>query len=214
MFTPWNAFNNEPWKYLWRWFWRWHQRCWCWQGEVVELLEVLGWLQVLHGSPLVICQYPPQDTRETGAHIGLLSLHIAIIIIIIIITRQGRSDKAPTLLLCAQLRVEATSPSKNKPSSHRRYFLAVPRQIETDSMTDPWPTTWPTACPAPVQPLWLTPCHEQPNEQWPNKWPTPWLTSLVSRQFLTFAMHHENFPFTVKYWNIWKRGFFEIWNSF
>ena len=25
---------------------------------------------------------------------------------------QGRSDKAPTLLLCAQLRVEATSPSK------------------------------------------------------------------------------------------------------
>ena len=109
VFTPWNAFNNEPWKYLWRWFWRWHQRCWCWQGEVVELLEVLGWLQVLHGSPLVICQYPPQDTRETGAHIGLLSLHIAIIIII---TRQGRSDKAPTLLLCAQLRVEATSPSK------------------------------------------------------------------------------------------------------
>ena len=23
VFTPWNAFNNEPWKYLWRWFWRW-----------------------------------------------------------------------------------------------------------------------------------------------------------------------------------------------
>ena len=97
---------------------------------MVELLEVLGWLQVLHGSPLVICQYPPQDTRETGAHIGLLSLHIAIIIIIIIIiiiTRQGRSDKAPALLLCAQLRVEATSPSK---TNH-------PAIIETDSMTDP-----------------------------------------------------------------------------